>query len=162
MITQKAIELLNYRIEQEEYSSRLYEYLSICLNDMGYEFSPLLWEKYSKEEMKHASWAKKYLLSFGIKPELREIPKPMCDCYNLEHVIIETFKHEKLITEQCNEMAKEALKLQDHTLYSLAIRYCKEQVEELDKAQTLIDKLETYGSDKLALILLDKDLQNQL
>ena len=162
MITQKAIDLLNYRINEEEYSSRLYEYLSICLEDAGYEVSPKLWKKYSQEELDHAQWAKDYLLSFGIIPQLKEIAKPMCDCTDLAHVITESYKHEKMVSQQCNELAVEALKMQDHMLYSLAIKYCKEQVEELSKMQTFVDKLETYGTDKIALILLDSSLKEYL
>jgi ferritin len=162
MINGKAIELLNYRINQEEYSSRLYEYLSICLDDLGYEVSPKLWKKYSQEELEHAQWAKDYLLSFGIIPELREIPSPYCDCTNLAHCIEESYKHEKTISEQCNQMAIDALKMQDHMLYTLAIRYCKEQVEEMQKVQTLVDKLETYGRDKVGLIMLDNSLKEYL
>lgn len=158
MISAKAIELLNYRINQEEYSSRLYEYLSLCLDDMGYEVSPQLWKKYSEEELTHAGWAKEYLLSFGVIPNLQEIAKPMCDCTDLAHCIRETFKHEKMVSDQCNELAKEAMKMNDHMLYSLAIKYCKEQVEEMNKVQTLIDKLMTYGEDKIGLIMLDKSL----
>lgn len=38
------------------------------------------------------------------------------------------------------------------------LNYRIEQVEELDKLQTLLDKLETFGEDKLALKLLDQEL----
>lgn len=159
MINEETIKLLNYRIEQEEYSSRLYHYLSLCLEDMGYEYAPKLWQKYSNEEMEHAEWAKHYLLSYGVKPTLNQIPAPMCGCESLAEVIAETYKHEATITKQCNDLAVAALKMNNHILYQLAIRYCTEQLEELNKAQTLVDKLGTYGSDKIAMKLLDNDLK---
>lgn len=158
MITQKAIDLLNYRIKEEETSSRLYEQLSLCLENLGYKNSPGIWKRYSEEEMEHARWSKEYLLSFGILPTLSNLESPYCNCQNLAEVIQETYKHEVMVTKQCNDLAEEAIKLKDHNLYSLAIRYCKEQIEEMNKVQDLMDKLETYGSDKLALVLLDKDL----
>jgi len=34
--TQSVIDILNYRIEQEEYSSRIYHSMAMWLNDNGY------------------------------------------------------------------------------------------------------------------------------
>jgi ferritin len=162
MINEETIKLLNYRIQQEEYSSRIYHYFALCLENMGYENAPKLWQKYSDEEMEHAEWAKNYLLSYGVTPELKEIPKPECNCSSLIDVISETYKHEEMITKQCNDLAIAAIKMNNHILYQLAIRYCKEQLEELNKAQTLVDKLDTYGGDKIALKMIDNDLKSLL
>ena len=52
-------------------------------------------------------------------------------------------------------MADEALKIGDHMIYELALRYLKEQVEEHNKMQNWMDQLKTFGTDKVALRLLD-------
>jgi ferritin len=43
-------------------------------------------------------------------------------------------------------------------LYELSLKFLKEQVEEHDKMQTWVDKLEAFGTDKLALRLLDNEM----
>jgi len=50
IITDKLVKLLQYRIEQEEYSVRLYKAMSICLSYKGYKGAAALFEKYSVEE----------------------------------------------------------------------------------------------------------------
>ena len=68
LINNTAIEFLNYRIEQEEYSSRIYLAMSMWLNNEGFSGASSLWKKYSGEELTHSDWARTYLLSFGIQP----------------------------------------------------------------------------------------------
>jgi ferritin len=55
-------------------------------------------------------------------------------------------------------MADFAMTNKDHILYELCLAYLKEQVEEHDKMQTWMDKLKTFGTDPLALRLLDNDM----
>jgi ferritin len=43
-------------------------------------------------------------------------------------------------------------------LYTLTHKYLSEQVEEHSKMQDLVDQLETFGEDKIALRLLDDSL----
>ena len=50
------------------------------------------------------------------------------------------------------------MKKGDHMLYTLTSHYLKEQVEEHDKTQTWMDKLTAFGTDKIALRLLDNEM----
>ena len=77
LISDKTIELLNYRIEQEDYSSRLYLSMSLWLENAGYA-SAKLWKKYSSEEANHADWARTYLLSLGIQPKTGALEDADC------------------------------------------------------------------------------------
>jgi len=151
----EAIELLQYRINQELQSSYIYRQMSLWLENKGYSNSAKLWNKYSSEESKHAEWSMEHLLSFGITPDLRKLEAPSCDFKDLSCVIKATFDHEELITSQCNELAIKSLSMNDHGLYSLALKYCSEQVEEMNRSQNLVDQLESFGTDKIALRLLD-------
>ena len=45
----------------------------------------------------------------------------------------------------------------NHLLYQLAIKYMQEQQEELGKVQTYLDKLKSFGEDKIALKLFDNE-----
>ena len=154
----EAIELLQFRIQQEELSSRIYEQMSLCLEDKAFFGAAKLWKKYSEEELNHAQFAKDYLLSFNIKPELRKLDAPVYEYSCLCDIIEATLEHEQLITDQCNELAEKAHELKDYNLVTLALKYCSEQIEEMNKSNNLVNLLETFGRDKIALKLLDEQL----
>ncbi len=158
LISKECIDLLNFRIEQEEYSSRLYLAMSMWLNNAGYVNSAKAWMKDSQDEMVHASWAKDYLLDLGETPKTPALKEPPCKFNGLPDIIRQSFDHEVMVTKQCNELATHALKYNDHLLYQLAIKYMQEQQEEMGKVQTLVDKLEAFGEDKIAMKLLDNEL----
>ena len=157
LISDKTIELLNYRIEQEDLSSRIYLAIYLALENSGHQ-SAKLWKKYSSEEANHADWARTYLLSLGITPKTGVLKETTCDCKSLVDAIKMTYEHELEVTKQCKELAAHAMSEGDHLLYPLAMKYMSEQIEEMEKAITLQDKLETFGTDKIALKLLDTEL----
>jgi len=156
--SESVIKILNFRIEQEEQSSRLYQSMSLWLNDKGYMGAAKRWKDDADGEMVHAQWAKDYLLDMGIQPTLPALPKPPHDFTGLPDIIRQSYAHEVVVTNQCNDLAKNALNTGDNLLYELANKYLQEQQEELGKVQTLLDKLEAFGEDKIALRLLDNEL----
>lgn len=152
------IKSLNYRIEQEELSSRLYEAMSLWLNDNGFMGAAKAWKKDADDEMTHAEWAKEYLLDMGVQPVLPALSKPLQDFAGLPDIIKKSYDHEVIVTKQCNDLANEALKTSDNLLYQLANKFLHEQQEELGKLQTLLDKLSAFGEDQIAMRLLDNEL----
>jgi len=158
LLGQPCIDYLNYRIQQEEYSARIYMAMSMWLNNEGYMGAAALWRTYSDEEMKHADIARKYMLSFGIQPVTPRLDQPEQTFSGLPEIIHLSFEHEIEVSMQIKEMADHALKMGDHMLYELCLAYLKEQVEEHDKTQTWMDKLEAFGTDKIALRLLDNEM----
>ena len=149
--TETVIKFLNTRIEQEEFSSRLYHSMSIFLNNMGYLGAAEALQKDAEDEMKHAQWAKEYLLDMGIQPIIPALPKPEQTFGGLSDIIKKSYDHEILITTQCNELAREAMKNGDHLLYQLANKFLQEQQEELGKVQNRIDRIKIIG-DKSCLL----------
>jgi ferritin len=158
MIEETCIKYLNYRIQQEELSSRIYLSMSMWLNNEGYMGAASLWRKYSDEEMTHANWSRDYLLSMGVNPETPVLAAQPNTYAGLPDIIRKSYEHEIVVTKQIKDMANDALKKGDHMLYELCLRYLKEQVEEHDKTQTWVDKLNAFGEDKIALRLLDDEM----
>jgi len=152
--------ILNFRIEQEELSSRLYQSMSLWLNNKGYEGAAKAWKKDSEDEMTHAQWAKDFLLDMGINPKLPTLSEPARDFAGLPDIIRQSFDHEVKVTQQCNELAIYAFTNGNHLLYQLAQKYLTEQQEELGKVQTLVDKLVAFGEDPIALKMLDNELKS--
>lgn len=155
LITSHCVDYLNYRIEQEEFSSRTYLAMSMWLSNMGYIHAAALWKKYSDEEMIHADWSRTYLLSFGIQPLTPQLMQPVQNFTGLPEIIQISFDHEVDISTQIKEMANKSFAMGDHMLYELCLKYLKEQVEEHDKMQNWVDQLAVFGTDKVALRLLD-------
>lgn len=139
-LSKEEIDLLNYRIEQEEYSSRIYEQMSLWFEDQGLKNLAKVYKQYSVEELSHAQWAKDFLLSFNLEPKLCKLACPYDEFEfdSIQSILQITLEHEQEVTRQCNELATFALKNNNHVLYSLASKYCSEQIEELEKAYDFI------------------------
>jgi ferritin len=159
LISKECIDLLNYRIEQEEFSSRIYMAMSMWLQDRGFSNIGKLWRTYSDEEMKHADWARTYLLSLGICPQTPALNKPQCEFESFGEIVRLTHAHETEITQQIKHFADETVSEKDHMLYELTLHYLKEQVEEMDKAQNWIDKLATFGENPTTFLSLEINLE---
>lgn len=161
VIHDELITLLNYRIEQEELSSRIYLAMSIWADVNGYAGAAKVWKGYSQEELNHAQWAYSYLVDLDILPTVPPLKQPISEFKSLPDIIIASYKHELEITSQCQDFAQKALALGDHMTLELAQRYLKEQVEELAKTNYWVDRLKAFGTDKIALRLLDDEMLNK-
>lgn len=157
-ISEGLIKILNFRIEQEEFSSRLYKAMAIWLDYTGYSGAAKLWYKYSEEELTHAEFAYEYLLDMDIKPTVPALEKPDETFGGLVDIINRSYEHEQKVTEQCQEFAKSAFKDGDYMALELAQKYLKEQQEELAKTNYWINRIEVFGSDKTILFELDEEM----
>lgn len=162
MISTECIDYLNYRIQQEEYSSRIYLAMSMWLDNTGYVNAAKLWKNYSTEEMAHADWSRTYLLSMGVQPSTPMLNAPTQNFSGLPEIIKVSFDHEVTITMQIKDLASDAMKKGDHMLYELALKFLKEQVEEHSKMQNWKDQLKAFGEDKVAMRLLDHEMKDYL
>lgn len=157
-LSENIVNLLNYRIEQEEFSSRLYLSMSFWLTNEGYLGAGKLFKKFSAEELIHADKAKEMLLANGLQPITPALAKPEQDFKSLPKVIEIAFEHEKEITTQCYELTKAAFNEDNYMVAELGLWYAKEQAEELDKIQNLVDRLEAFGKDPDLLRELDDEM----
>ena len=162
LISDRIKELLNYRIQREELSSRIYLAMSIWLEDKAYLNSAKLWKKNADEELTHAQWAREYLLSLNLLPETRPLEEVQNEFESLGDIIRKSLEHEILITQECSELAKACMEEGDFLCFSLAQKYIAEQKEELQKSYDLLNLLDSYGEDKLSLALLDSSLSSFL
>lgn len=157
-ISKNIEELINFRIAQEEYSSRLYLAMSKWLGFNGYSGAEKLWKKYSDEEMSHANWAYNYLEELDILPKVPALDAPPMEFKDLPDICQKSYDHEILVTEQCNELAKKAFEDSDFMTVDLAQKYLREQTEEIGRQTYWLDRLEAFGTSKEALRLLDNEM----
>lgn len=158
LITKECIDYLNYRIKQEELSSRLYLAMSMYLENVGYTGASKAWKKDADDEMTHANWAREYLLSLGIQPETPTLEAPIQSFTGLPEVIEKTYDHEVMVTKQINDLGKDAMSKGDFLLMQLVMKYQNEQIEEMNKVTNLKDRLILFGTDKVSLRMFDNEL----
>jgi ferritin len=158
LLTEEGEEFLNYRVQQEEYSARIYLSMAMWLDNEGYLGAAKLWRKYSDEEMLHANDARTYLLSMGVQPITPMLEAPEQSYKGLPEIIKKSYDHEIEVSSQIKELSSYAMSIGDHMLYTLGQTYLKEQVEEHNKMQNWMDRLSAFGEDKLALRFLDEEM----
>jgi len=158
LLTEECEQYLNYRVQQEEYSARIYLSMAMWLENEGYLGAGKLWKKNSDEEMLHANDARTYLLSMGVQPITPMLEAPSQVYSGLPEIIKKSYEHEIEVTTQIKDLSTHALSINDHMLYTLGQTYLKEQVEEHNKMQNWIDRLSAFGEDKLALRFLDNEM----
>jgi ferritin len=162
LIDDSCISFLNYRVQQEDQSARIYLSMSLWLDNNGYVNAAKLWKKYSDEERGHADIARNYLLNMGVQPATPSLEQPEEEYDGLPEIIKLSYQHEIDITNQCSDLATHALKDGSHMLYELALHYLKEQNEEHGKMQNWVDQLKAFGEDKIAMRLLDHEIKDYL
>lgn len=150
LLDEKIVDVLNYRIQQEENSARLYKYMSLWLSNKGYSHLSELYRRYAEEERKHAEWAIEFLLNYGITPELKALNSPIMEFDSCMSVLEATLEHEILIEKQCETLHLAAVEYDKPALISLALRYCEEQAEEIGKTTDILDHAK-LTSDMLVL-----------
>jgi ferritin len=143
VISDKIIKLLNYRIKEEELSSRIYLAISTCMSYKGYNGAAKLFKKYSDEETVHASFAYEYLLDLDIRPEISALENIDKEYKGIVDAVQTAFEHEIVITNQCKELAKACAAEGDYMTLALAQKYLMEQVEEIQKTTDLLNFIDT-------------------
>jgi ferritin len=156
LISKKTIDLLNFRINQEQMVSKNYEQMYLWLQNEGYFNAAQVWKKNYEDELKHASWAKDYLLSFNIMPELDIISESENVFNSFEEIAQKTLKFETETTMQCRALAKHALEEGDYNLLVLANKYNEEQIEEMGLIYDILDIIK-LSSDKLIVEMYIKE-----
>ena len=162
LLSDDCVDYLNFRVQQEEYSGRIYLAMSMWLDNNGYVNAAKLWRRYSNEEMAHSDIARTYLLSMGVQPATPVLESPEQTFTGLPEIIEKSYDHEIVVTKQIKELATDAMSKGDHMLYEFALAYLKEQVEEHEKMQNWVDQLNAFGTDKIAMRLLDHEMKDYL
>jgi len=109
----------------------------------------------------HAQFSYDYLSSLNVLPNLNSIPEPKQgkDYFkDLANIIKLSLAHEEEITNQCNKFAKICIDFSDNITFTLAQKYCTEQVEELNKMYYWISRISKFGNSEVAMRMLDEEM----
>ena len=162
-LSEKIVELLNFRIKAELESSYLYEAMAAYLDFKGYSNAAKLWREDAKGEKEHAGWAIDYLLGMDYQPVIPVINTiKEQDFKGIKELVDATVVHEDLVTKQCNELAKTALLEEDLVTYQFVTsKYLAEQIEECSKVLERQKYIELFKEDNFAIEQYFKEKLNE-
>lgn len=158
MLNKKVIELLNDQVNKEFYSAYLYldianYYINKDLDGFGNWYNIQ-----AQEERDHALLFLKYLQSNGIKVTLKAIDQPDKDFKNHLDPLVTGAEHERYVTDLIHKIYEAAYEAKDFRTMQFLDWFVKEQLEEEENADKLVNKYKLFGDDPKSLYLLDQEL----
>ena len=158
MVSEKINQVINEQINKEFYSGYLYLSMSAHLKELGLNGFASWTRNHAKEEVEHGLKLLDYLLERNSFVTLKQITSPEFEFNGVLSIFQEIYNHEKYITKSIMEIAKIAEEECDRKTLTFIDWFITEQVEEEQVVKNIIKRLEIFGDDKVALFLMDKEL----
>jgi ferritin len=158
MISKKVEDKINYQIQLEEQSSRIYMAMASWCEVNGYSGAAKFLYTHSDEERLHMTKLIKYLNDKGGYATLQSLEMPENKFDNLLDVFEQILKHEEFISESINKLFETAFNAKDFTTSQFLQWYIEEQIEEESLFKGILDKFRLAGNQTGGLFHLDKEL----
>ncbi len=160
-ISSKMKKALNDQITLEANASNSYLAMASWCEVTGYEGSASYFYAQSDEERTHMLKIVHYLNDMGAPAVIPATSAPSQSYKSLETLIKTALKNEQLVTKAIHKMVEISQKDKDHSTYAFLEWFVNEQVQEETKFETLLQKFDLIGRDKLAINEIDKLLGTQ-
>ena len=149
---------LNNQIVLEANASNSYLAMASWCEITGYEGGASFFYAQSDEERAHMLKIVHYLNNLGVAATISATKIPASNYKSLESILKTALSSEQAVTSAIHKMVEIAQKEKDHSTYAFLEWFVNEQVQEEAKFETLIQKFELIGRDKLAINEIDKIL----
>lgn len=153
---------LNNQIYLEANASNIYLSMASWCEVIGYEGGASFFYAQSDEERAHMLKIVHYLNNLGITATIPATKLPLSDFKSLESILKTALKNEQAVTAAIHKLVEIAQKDKDHSTYAFLEWFVNEQVQEETKFETLIQKFELIGRDKIAINEIDKILASSV
>ena len=157
-ISSRLIKSLNDQISMEGFASNYYLSMASWCEITGYEGSAAFFYSQSDEERMHMLKIIHYLNDRGIQGVIPPIKQPPKSFKSLESLCKTALKNEQLVTKAIHKIVEQAQKEKDHSTFTFLQWFVNEQVEEEKKFETILQKFDLIGRDRLAINEIDKSL----
>lgn len=161
MISNTINEILNEQINKEFYSGYLYLSMSAHLKELGLNGFAKWTRIQAKEEVEHGLKIFDYLIDCNSFVTLKQIRTPEFEFEGILSIFNHIYEHEQSITHAIMEIAQKADEEKDRTTLNFIDWFIAEQIEEEEAVKNIIKRLEVFGEDKVALYLMDKELEQR-
>jgi ferritin len=158
MLSKKLLDGLNKQINEEYYSSYLYQAMVGYFSDLNLDGCAHWMKMQAEEEHMHGLKIFDYVAERGGRIELFEVAKPPMEWESPRAAFEAAFEHEKFMTESISKLADLAILEKDHATNNLMQWYVSEQVEEESQVDDILKKLNMMGDTGTGLFLMDREL----
>jgi len=149
---------LNNQITLEANASSSYLAMASWCEVTGYAGGASFFYAQSDEERAHMLKIIHYLNNLGIPAVIPATKLPASSFKSLESILKIALNNEQVVTTAIHKMVEIAQKDKDYPASAFLGWFVQEQIQEETKFETLIQKFELLGRDKLAINAIDKIL----
>jgi len=160
-ISSRMKKALNEQISLEASASNTYLAMASWCEITGYDGGASFFYAQSDEERTHMLKIVHYLNDVGAGASIPAVKAPVVSFKSIENILKISLKNEQTVTKAIHKMVELAQKEKDHSTYAFLEWFVNEQVQEETKFETLLQKFDTIGRDKLAINEIDKILATQ-
>ena len=157
-ISPKMKKALNDQVTLEASASNSYLAMASWCEVIGYQGAADYFYAQSDEERTHMLKIVHYLNDMGAIASIPATKAPLSSYKSLEGLIKTALKNEQTVTKAIHKMVEITLKEKDHSTYAFLEWFVNEQVQEETKFETILQKFDLLGRDKLAIHEIDKIL----
>ena len=161
MLNPKLLKALNKQINEEYYSSYLYQAMVAYMEDMNLDGCAHWMKMQAEEEHQHALKIFDYVIDRGGRVELFTVKAPPLTWESPQAAFEDALAHEKFMTENISKLADLAQLEKDHATNNLMQWYVTEQVEEEANVDDILKKLKMVGSSGPGLFMIDRELMTR-
>ena len=162
MFDSKVIELLNDQVNKEFYSAYLYLEIADYYSDIDLDGFSNWYTIQAQEERDHAMLFVKYLQNNGIKVNFKAIDAPDAAFEKPIDPLLKGAEHERYVTDLIHNIYDAAYSVKDFRTMQFLDWFVKEQGEEEENADKLVNKFKLFGDDPKSLYLLDQELATRV
>lgn len=149
---------LNDQILLEASATNSYLAMASWCEVTGYQGAANYFYAQSDEERTHMLKIVRYLNALGTIATVPATQSPSSSYKSLEVLINTALKNEQAVTKAIHNMVEIAQKEKDHSTYVFLEWFVNEQVQEETKFETILQKFDLLGRDKLGINEIDKFL----
>ncbi len=159
MLNPKLLDSLNPQINEEYYSSYLYQSMVAYMEGKNLDGCAHWMRMQAEEEHLHALKIFDYVIERGGRVELQAIAAPGRDWDSPLAAFEAALEHEKYMTENITKLADLALECRDHATNNVMQWYVSEQVEEEANVDDIVNKMRMVGDSGPGLFMMDRELK---
>ena len=147
---------LNSQILMEGYASNYYLSMASWCMTTGYDGSAKFLLLQSDEERMHMLKIIQYMNDMGVGATIPALKQPPSSFETLESIFTIALKNEQAVTTSFDKMVELAQKDNDHATFNFLQWFVNEQIEEEKTMETILQKFDLLGRDKIAVYEVDK------
>jgi ferritin len=159
-ISSELAKAINDQISYESSATHAYVAIGSWCERTGYSGSATFFFEQAAEENTHMLKFVHYLNTAGAEAIIPATEKPQSNFDSLEATFQAGLKSEQTVTRLINNLVEIAEREKDRATYSFLQWFVSEQIEEETLFETILQKFEIIGRDKLAIFQIDQSLSS--